>query len=284
MYLGIYSFFSIFLYINHIYTDTIFTLLSLLSIYIYVVNKKYLLLSILILAISYFIRPVSAIYLIAILIIELFDTSSIYRKKLFRITSSILLFIAIYGLFQYGIDKQLKHKELRIPAASYLYMGFNQEEFGFQDNRHSTTLTLSDVKERISSYSFVDVLNIITKKAYWTWTEGTFQAERYAFGNAVENETEKFQYSTFITKYIKNPTQKAYKYLESFMRAQYYYLLLFALIGAFIVRKKRNFDIIFLLFVGFFIFYLFWEIKSRYLISLYPFYFIFSFNCISRNK
>ena len=73
-----------------------------------------------------------------------------------------------------------------------------------------------------------------------------------------------------------------YDLLETWMHAQYYVLAGLAIIGAYKVRKDRRWDTIVLLFVGFFLFYLIWEIKSRYIFSLYPFMYMFGYMAFRR--
>lgn len=60
------------------------------------------------------------------------------------------------------------------------------------------------------------------------------------------------------------------------MRTQY--LFLFILTIPMFFRKNQNkYDIFIMLFAAHMIFYIFWEIKSRYLLPLYPIMLIVSF-------
>lgn len=60
------------------------------------------------------------------------------------------------------------------------------------------------------------------------------------------------------------------------MRAQYL-IMLFGTGIALWQCKEKKIDLLKLIFYGFFIFYIFWEIKSRYIIALYPLMGLLSF-------
>lgn len=282
-YVFVFSFLSVILYVNHIYTDILFTVLTLWSYYIFLKKKNGFSVSCIILGISYFIRPIAIIYLIAYSIVEIFKIDN-WKRKLINICTGLLLFFGIVFTFSEIIDDLQNENNQSLPVASYLYMGLNKEEFGFQDGSHDVNRTMDDVMNRLKSYSMKDIVSIGVKKTFWTWTEGTYQAERYAFGEGVENELDKFEYVTPVTGFIKNPDQKVYSILESIMRTQYLIFAIMALIGAFKVRKEKKWDTIILLFIGYFLFYLLWEIKSRYIFSLYPFMIILAWKAVSSKK
>lgn len=279
----IFSFLSVILYVNHIYTDILFTVLTLWSFYIFLKKENGFPVSCIILGISYFIRPIAVIYLIAYSIVEMFK-SDIWKRGLIWICIGMFLFCGIVFACSEIIDDLQDGNSQSLPVASYLYMGINKEEFGFQDGSHDVNRSMADVMNRLESYSIKDILNIGVKKTFWTWTEGTYQAERYAFGEGVENELDKFEYVTPVTSFIKNPDSKVYSILETIMRAQYLIFAIMAFIGAFKVRKDKRWDTIILLFIGYFLFYLLWEIKSRYIFSLYPFMIIFAWRALVSDK
>lgn len=162
-----------------------------------------------------------------------------------------------------------------MPVWSYIYMGFNQEEFGFQDGTHSVDRNASDVVARLKSNGIKEVIGIIAKKEYWMWMEGTYQAQRYAFGENCNESDSKFYYETAATKYLMNNEQILRKAADSFIYAQYFILFVLMLYW-FIKPQSNKLSVIYLIYMGMFLFYVFWEIKSRYIISLYPFMMIFS--------
>ena len=193
----------------------------------------------------------------------------------------MVIFAALIWGCQMHVDSCFEESK-GLPIASWLYMGLNTEEFGFQDNSHDENRTMEDVVVRLKSYSPNTIFQLAVKKTFWTWTDGTYQAERYGLGTYAENETDKFAYKTPLTSYALNPGTGMYDLLETWMHAQYYVLAGLAIIGAYKVRKDRRWDTIVLLFVGFFLFYLIWEIKSRYIFSLYPFMYMFGYMAFRR--
>lgn len=267
------SLISVFMYANHIYTDIPFTLLSLLAVYLYLKDFKYIWISSIILIFSYFIRPLAVIYVIAIFIDFMLKSEIKVREKtkygVIALACYVIMFVLISMIIiPYFIKKDTTKQ---IPATSYLYMGFNQEKFGFQDGSHSAERSLNEVIDRLKGYSPKEILGIIGKKTYWTWMEGTYQAQRYSFGeDKGDAYLDKFEYDTPVLKFIANSGQKARNILNSLLYAQYIVLFALMILGI-ISDLGRKMKVVNLLFIGFFMFYLFWEIKSRYIFSLYPF-------------
>ena len=268
---------SVFLYINHIYTDIPFTLISLTSVYIYLKDSNKLAVPIILLVLLYFIRPVALIYIFAIIIDYFFTNKAQIRRKLkiiFLVFSvSFFIFFSVNFFIHHVVN--YNDGERSMPVWSYIYMGFNQEEFGFQDGTHSVDRNANDVVARLKSNGVKEVIEIIAKKEYWMWMEGTYQAQRYAFGENCKESDSKFYYETAATKYLMNNEQILRKAVDSFIYAQYF--ILFALtLYWFIKPQSGKLSVIYLIYMGMFLFYIFWEIKSRYILSLYPFMMIFS--------
>lgn len=84
------------------------------------------------------------------------------------------------------------------PVYMWLNMGINLETFGFWDNwqsytiyqqdanynkAESTQLFKEEISHKLSEASLRDVVKMYYKKIVWTWTEGTYQMERYGLGN-----------------------------------------------------------------------------------------------------
>ncbi|MGP3787623.1 hypothetical protein [Paenibacillus sp. 1A_MP2] len=77
-------------------------------------------------------------------------------------------------------------------------MGINLERFGFWDNMESyqiyqrdanynkaesTELYKQEIERKLSEASLSDLAQMYYKKIIWTWTEGTYQMDRYGIGN-----------------------------------------------------------------------------------------------------
>ena len=157
-------------------------------------------------------------------------------------------------------------------------MGINEEEFGFQDGSHSKDWTFEDVQKRINELRFGRLIKLLCKKQYWLWTEGTYQAERYAFGTG---EEEQFAYETAITKKIRDTeNSKLRKSIDYLMKGQYLVLIILSFIDFMIKDKNEDIkgkkELLLYIIIGLFCFYTIWEMKSRYIYCLYPIFLIFS--------
>lgn len=273
---------SVCLYVNHVYTDLIFVFFSLLGIYLYLKRPKRIWYVIAMFGVLFFIRPQAVFYVIAIAIHYLVKYKDSYLRKILSVLCGIILFVSCKFIITYGIETPIIGDiEHSMPVASYVYMAFNEEEFGFQDGTHDLNRNFSDVEKRLEGYDKKTLLKIIGEKLEWTWTEGTYQAQRYAFG--VNSGTQdKFEYVTPITKYCLNSDWQWRNILDSFMRNQY--LVLFTLtVPMFLEKNKGKYDIFIMLFAANMMFYIFWEIKSRYILPLYPFMLIISFIMLNNN-
>ena len=105
------------------------------------------------------------------------------------------------------------------------------------------------------------------------WTEGTYQAERYGFGGYEST----FSHENRITDSIKDVDNSRLRMIIDFiMKAQYYIYMTLALAGVIITRSNRNYSLFNYCICGFACFYLIWEMKSRYIYSLYPLFIIYA--------
>ena len=275
--LGIFSI-STFLYVNNAYNDIIFTALTTIILYL-VTKEKQSRIDIFIISIlaflQFIVRPVGIILIIAVCMYYILKNKNI---KNIVILLSIFL---ICDIMHSQLEKVIIPKSDEIqqyPIWSFIQMGINEKEFGFQDGSHSTEWTFGDVKNRIQELGPQRLLKLLCKKQYWLWTEGTYQVERYAFGTGAP---EQFSYTTTVTNMIYDvDNSKARKALEYLMKGQYFILIVLSLIDLIIKDKdetiKNKKDILLYTIIGFFCFYTVWEIKSRYIYCLYPIFLILS--------
>ena len=264
-----YMFIPALLYVNHIYTDIPFVFLTVLSIYLYLTKMNVFCFCIL--SLAYMIRPIAIIFLVAIVIDYFIKYKNI--SKLLRWLSFFFIILILYNLF---INKFMLGEDKALPIWSYVYMGFNKTKFGFQDGSHLATRNFTDVVTRITEYSFLDFFKLINKKIFWTWNEGTYQVGRYAFGPDVVNIKDKFLYETAITKYFMVSTQLVRKILTVLIRGQYVALFIGVLMH-WGFNKQVKYNVFNLCFLGSFLFYCVWEIKSRYVFHLYPYMIIMAY-------
>ena len=270
---GIFSI-STFLYVNHVYNDVMYVALTTVILYITTKKelvKKDIILLALLSFLQFLIRPVGIILIIAIsmyLILKKYD----YKTVIVIIATFILCNLIYIPVKNYFIPKS--EEKLKYPIWSFLQMGINEAEFGFQDSSHSVDWTFGDVTSRIKELGVKRLTKLLAKKEYWLWTEGTYQVERYAFGAGQEDT---FYYETPLTNKLLNPeTSKIRKALDYLMKAQYFVLIGLSLIS--LIKKDENGkkDLLLYFIIGMFCFYLVWEMKSRYIYCLQPVFWIFA--------
>lgn len=267
---------STFLYVNCTYNDLIFTTLVTIIIFCLTKPKQNLANTIFIAILSFLqfiVRPVGIILIIATCMYYLLKERNI--KKIAILLSIVLVLNLGYKTIQ---NKMLPKSEDAITIWSFLQMGINEKEFGFQDNSHSPNWTFKDYTERIQELGFVRITKLISKKVAWTWTEGTYQVERYAFGHELENQ---YYYDTFLTSKVFKTDSNLRNILEYLMKGQFLIIMMLSLFGLIFDDKENNRSKIYLLFwliIGMLCFYIIWEIKSRYIYCLYPIFLILATN------
>ncbi|WP_321386910.1 hypothetical protein [uncultured Enterococcus sp.] len=267
--------FSVFLYINHVYNDILATAFTVGSIYALICfdfsnNAKLRSFQILIVSVcsfyAYSFRPNCLILLIAILIYLFFT------KRMLDILILLISWIGLAAGFSFLSAQILPETKEQFPIWSFLQMGIDKDSLGFQNGSHATSWQSNDFFSKLTEFSLTDFIKFITKKNFWLWTEGTYQARRYAIGYPEETT---FAYETFITKQLYSTT--AISIIEKLQRSYYFITMLFAAVGTYHLNPKNKESRILLhLIIGFVIFYTFWELKSRYIYTLYPIFSIFA--------
>lgn len=278
------SCFSNFFYTNHIYNDILFTMFVIMILYFVTKLSSYKFDKIIIPILLFFqflIRPVGIIVIIAIGMYYILKEQNI--EMVINIFIIFVIFIGLYSILKNQIIPKSKAKE-EYPIWSYIQMGMNETEFGFQDGSHSTKWTGGDVKNRILELGPKRLLKLFAKKEFWLWTEGTYQVERYAFGIG---DNEQFFYDTPITKKLADVEKSNLrKTLDYFMKGQYFVTIALALIDMVIKDEweetKKKKDVLLYIIIGLFCFYLIWEIKSRYIYCLYPIFLILASSGINK--
>ncbi|WP_052098367.1 ArnT family glycosyltransferase [Paenibacillus stellifer] len=296
---------------NLIYNDVIATAFLTAAIYtcIRFVKRpsiKYAVLSAILLAIGNYFRSIGALVLIAACIYLLLSLKSIGVKK-------GILAICILGL-AFNIPNWTQNAVLQAsgivdepvdensaPVYMWLNMGFNLDTWGFWDNRESyriyqndanynkeesTVLFKESIQNKLAEASFSDIVKMYYKKTVWTWTEGTYQLDRYGIGNQGSAGSGgmnrgflmgSYSYSTAVTESFTSDS--AYRsgllWIVYVMNLLMYVFTLVRLIGGI---RHRRFGEIFLVLVilGFIGFYMLWEIKARYIYPVYPLFIVLS--------
>ena len=263
-------FLPVFFYNNHIYNEVPSVTMSLLMIYLVIRNddKAWIrAITIIVSCLQFVLRQSGIILVIAVaMYIFFYQKHKIYAViYLASVIAGYLLIEKCYTLAVVGDGAK------GYPVWSFIKMGINEAEFGFQDNSHRSDVTLWDCVDRYVEYGPLKVLTIFAKKIFWIWGEGTYQSGRYGLGYP-DNA---YAYETFITARIAgSPERKLRIVANMVLRAQYLFYMFFAVVGTLRARKKPAFSVLFFIICGFFLFFIIWEIKSRYLYGLYPIFLV----------
>ena len=273
------TYIPVMLYVNNVYNDLIFTTLTTIILYQLTKEKKKkfdFLFTAILLFIQYSIRPVGIILIIAAEMYYLFKEKN-WKKFLFVIVIFVS-FSIVWGQVEKNIIPK-SNEVKKYPIWSFIQMGINEKEYGFQDGSHSAEWTSNGVIERIKELGPKRLVKLVSKKMYWQWTEGTYQVERYAFG-IWRNQHE---YETFATQEVSDiENSKVRKTLEYVMKGQYFVMIGLSLIGILVEKEEKKLnekrDLLFYFIIGMFCFYVIWEMKSRYIYCLYPVFLILAVN------
>ncbi len=296
---------------NYIYNDIIATAFFTTAIYFLIKfikgnSVKYIIISSILLSIGNYFRGVGVILLIAAFIYILLNIKKIGIKKVITSLCMLALLFNIPGWTQNAV-LQATHtvnqsvNKNSAPIYMWINMGINKDKFGFWDNMQSyniyetqgnynkeksTELFKKEIKNKLSNLTFSDLAKMYYKKIVWTWTEGTYQVERYGIG--VESSSNKgqgremvmgnYSYTTFATDLFKGDSQyrSGLLWILYVMNFLMYCFIFIRLISGI---KAKRFDEIFLILVilGFIGFYILWEMKSRYIYPVYPLLIILSY-------
>jgi hypothetical protein len=201
-----------------------------------------------------------------------------WKKILFLVPFLILFLLnSLFNLFIYEngiIDKQ-KVKKYSFPVTHWLMMGQNEERYGkyaaedviLTDKLLKTTtkdhvkeVHINELKKRIKEKGLSGNIRYSMEKLTHTWTDGTFYSLN-KLRRLPEHPENYKQLMDFKSGHI----------IQSFARIQH--LLILVGIAFFAIRtKERNefYTFSLLSVIGFFFFFILWEARSRYLVSLTP--------------
>lgn len=270
------SFTPLLLYCNHIYYDLPTLLMCTLALYFYTKQNTILnmILSALCLGIGGSLRILAYIIFIAIVIDYILKNGkNLLNDKLKKLRILILFIIITFSIpkiTDITVDKFFKTEGIEEDYIWNLFwMGINEYEFGFMHNEiHGERRTFDDFYELLTSRTAEQNINLFSKKIFWTWSQGTYQAQRYAFGYDVDNDLDKFEYTTPLTGILLRDDFVIRNFINIFCRAQYMALFFLMILG--LVKISRN-DIslyrpfIYIMF-GTFLMLIFYEMKSRYIL------------------
>ncbi|WP_151734175.1 glycosyltransferase family 39 protein [Paenibacillus tengchongensis] len=289
---------------NFIYNDIIATacLTSALYFAVRFMNRpslKFILASAVLLALGNAFRSIGAIFLIAIVLCLLLRLHSTGLKKTLIALGIISILFNVPGWTQNAVLQATGAVDESVNANSapvymWLNMGVNQETFGFWDNRASyniyqreagynkevsAELFKDNIRSTLTETGGAELVRNYYKKLIWTWTEGTYQMERYGIGNDGSAGSgrgagmllDRYSYTTYATDAFAGGSlyRTGLIWFAYTLNLLMYAGVLFRLISS--LRAGRTAEIpLVLVILGFVAFYLLWEIKSRYLFPVYP--------------
>lgn len=296
---------------NFIYNDIIATTFLITAIYFlikFVKEKsiKHIIIASISLAIGNYFRSVGVIVLIAAVIYILLSVKKIGVKKLITSLCILGLLFNVPSLTQNAVLQKTHIVSESVnknsaPIYMWLHMGINKDKLGFWDDMQSyniyqrlgnynkeksTELFKEEIENKLSNLTYSDLGKMYYKKIIWTWTEGTYQVERYGIG--VESSFNpgqgkgmvmgRYSYTTAATDLFKGTSQyrSGLLWMLYVMNFLMYCFIFIRLISGI---KGKRFDEVFLILVilGFIGFYVLWEIKSRYIYPVYPLLIILSY-------
>lgn len=296
---------------NFIYNDSIATAFFTAAIYFTIkfIKKEsmiYMFAAALMLSFGNYFRSLGLILLVAFGIYFLLNVKKIGWIKLISAFCIFLALVNVPGLTQNAI---LKSKNIisepiernAAPIHMWLNMGMNMENFGFWDNYRSYNiyrvmgkynkeiskeLFIESIRNQLIQTNYRDLLNMYYKKLIWTWTEGTYQIERYGLGLDT-SEVKPGQktripggycYSTFCTKLFSGGSifRRGLLWVLYVVNFLMYCCILIRIFLS-VINEKYNELLLVLVVLGFIGFYLLWEIKSRYIFPVYPILIVLSY-------
>lgn len=273
------SFLPLLLYCNHVYFDLPVLCMCMIAVYFYTKEKtlKNMILTGVFLGAACTLRVLAYLFLIAITM----DYVFVYKSDLFKKKGKALLFLIIFVVITCFVPKitdNVVNSTLRTGSVEegtrkdeniwgLFGVGINEEEFGFMNqNLPYKVRSFSDFCEVLGSRDIESHIKLFGRKIFWTWSQGTYQAQRYAFGNKIESQTGQFLYETPITPYVEDDNQVVRQVLNSLMRAQYIALFALMILGMCKMDEKdrEKYRMLIYLMFGTFLILIFYEMKSRY--------------------
>lgn len=296
---------------NFIYNDGIATALLTGALYFAVRfirrrTMKDILFAAALLALGNYFRSIGVIVLIAIVLSLVLNVRAVGVKKAIASIGIMLLLFNLPGWIQNAalqatgvVDEPPSANSA--PVYMWLNMGINLETLGFWDDRESyniyqqeagynkaesVELFKASIRSKLSGATFTELAEMYYKKLVWTWTEGTYQMERYGIGNEGASSgggrggmvMGRYSYSTAASTLF----QGASMYRSGLLWALYVQnFLMYVFILVRLIRGLRTKSFaetpLLLVILGFIGFYLLWEIKSRYIYPVYPLLLVLSY-------
>ncbi|OCA88298.1 hypothetical protein A8F94_10910 [Bacillus sp. FJAT-27225] len=268
-----------------VYTDTISLLFLLLPLTIlidqngrFIIKLTRVLPASILFALGMILKGSLVIFVIAFAIV-LFIFGSKWKKSYSLIPILILLILKVAfnsWIYQNDFIDKAKIDRYSFPVTHWLVMGQNSERFGkYAANDVAWTAELLNKmpKETVSQIHLKELIARIKEKgvmgniAYTkekishTWTDGTYYSLNKIKRRPIHPEN--------IASLLN---YKSGHIIQAYARIQHLFVMAGILLFSLKVRKEKSETYLFFLLsiIGFFLFFIMWEARSRYLVSLTP--------------
>lgn len=272
------TFLPVLLYCNHVYFDMPTLCLCILGIFFYTKKKSNLVISFLFLGFACSLRILAYLFVFVIVFDYLCkNIRTIFEKgfiKLLVFFASVVLAVGIPVTVNAYVNQTFRGAEVTNESIwTRFCMGINEEEFGFMHNElQGEEKSFQDFRDLLFSRNLEQNINLFSRKIFWTWSQGTYQAERYGFGSNAVSYEEKFEYETFATRRLMSNEQTLRRVANSVCRAEYLILFGLMIVGMWNLDAtgREKFRIFYYIMFVTFVILIFYEMKSRYIFSLIP--------------
>lgn len=271
---------------NDIYATTLFLGSVLYSIR-FVKTKRlyYLVTTAVLLTMGNFLRPLGAIFLLAILLYFYIKKVSVLKSLVFFGIVLVLFRVPMFMVGSYLLKTEKISTQIganSIPVDMWIHMGMNDEKIGYWDDSYSLNIYINQgnydkeksrqiyrmlINKKLTEKGLTDLAKVYIKKNIWLWTEGTYQAEYYGVGSWGH------LYSTIATERLDSSVyfRDSIRWLLHVINILMFSLIFIGLLES--IRKKASYQLLLpaIVVIGFIGFYTLWEIKPRYIYPIYPY-------------
>lgn len=290
-------FLPLFLYTPIFYSDTmsLFIPLSIILLYLYVdkekTKKNYLIFVLLgiMLFIGFQLKVSSIFILIAILV----DYVMNHKKIIINIAIMILTFLLLNFIFKSLVVNNSRYEFKQNDYGKYpfthwimmgvedidkdnsgrnAYGGYSGTDFdlsrSYSTGKDAMKFNITEYFSRVNKMGLVKYGEFLTRKSVNVWADGYYYSDvklsispRHS-----DNEVRDFMYKNDKTKYL----------LINFTQGVQYSFILIMLFGIYkqLKNKTEKFDYLLLTLIDLFLFFLFWEARSRYIFNYVPIFII----------
>lgn len=175
--------------------------------------------------------------------------------------------IPMLHMVQMGLSKHVSEG-----GGSWGWGGFNDDDYARManlNNRKERLVSIKEtIKQRLNDFGLLGYLRFLTKKLEWTWADGTFYApEKLRRKPLVTSSLHKF------ILYTPEQTNKFYLAFSQIIHAFKLLIIVFSVLVFIFGKeedKKYHFGLMISSMLFILLFFLLWETRSRYLVSMIP--------------